>query len=48
MPQCATKVSGYAADSFSEYVAESFVSYRKGEKLIDPEMVRAFEMLKRK
>lgn len=48
MPQFATKVSGYAADSFSEYVAESFASYRKGEKLIDPEMVRAFEMLKRK
>lgn len=48
MPQFATKISGYAADSFSEYVAESFASYRKGEKLIDPEMVKAFEMLKRK
>ena len=48
MEQFAPKISGYATESFSEYVAESFASYRKGESLIDPELVKAFEALKRK
>lgn len=48
MEQFAPRISGYATESFSEYVAESFASYLKGENLIDPEMVKAFEALKRK
>ena len=48
MSKYAPKISGYASDSFSEYVAESFASYRKGENIIDPEMVKAFESLRRK
>lgn len=43
----APKISGYACDSFSEYIAESFCSYNKGEKLVDPELVKAFESLRR-
>lgn len=48
MTEYAPRISGYATEDFSEYVAESFASWRKGENLIDPEMVKAFESLKRK
>lgn len=47
MPKYAEKISGYATESFSEYVAESFASYRKGENLADPEIVKAFESFRR-
>ena len=43
----APRISGYATDSFHEYIAESFCSWRKGETLIDPELVKAFEELRR-
>lgn len=42
-----SKISGYATDSMSEYLAESFTSYMKGEKIIDPELIKAFDSLKR-
>lgn len=44
----AEKISGYATADFSEYVAESFASYCKGEHLIDPELEKAFLALRRK
>ena len=47
MPKYAEKISGYATESFSEYVAESFASFRKGENLADPELVKAFESFRR-
>lgn len=47
MAQYAEKISGYATESWSEYVAESFASWRKGEKLADPELIKAFEKLRR-
>lgn len=47
MDRYAEQLSGYATTSWSEYVAESFASWRKGETLADPEMVRAFESLRR-
>ena len=41
MKQYAPKISGYAQASGSEYFAESFVAYMKGEqKLLDPEYVK--------
>ncbi len=36
MPDYADKISGYATDDRSEYIAESFASYMKGEDVIDP------------
>ena len=42
MSQYAPKISGYACDSWGEYVAESYASYRKGENLVDPELIKAF------
>lgn len=48
MPQFAPKISGYANENFSEYIAESFTSWRKGENVVDPELVKAFESLKRR
>lgn len=47
MAEYAVKISGYATESWSEYVAESFASWRKGETLTDPELIRAFESLRR-
>jgi hypothetical protein len=47
MPKYADKISGYAGESKSEYVAESFASYCKGESVTDPELVAAFELLER-
>lgn len=43
----APKVSGYAVTDISEYIAESFASYRKGEKVTDPLLIEMFERLKR-
>ena len=43
----APKISGYATESMSEYIAESFCSYRKGEKIIDEELAKAFKQLER-
>ena len=42
------KISGYAQESGSEYIAESFVAYMKGEKsILDPEFVKVLDgMLK--
>lgn len=47
MAEHASKISGYAGESKSEYVAESFASYMKGETVADPIMVEIFENLKR-
>ena len=41
-------ISGYAGTNKSEYVAESFVCYMKGEKVIDPVMAKIFDGLRRK
>lgn len=46
MPKYAEKISGYATTDIGEYIAESFASYRKNEKILDPELVKAFEILK--
>ena len=43
----ANKISGYAGANESEYIAESFCSYMKGEKLCDPMMAKIFESLTR-
>lgn len=47
MPKYAEKISGYATTDIGEYIAESFASYKKGEKLIDPELEKAFKKLKK-
>ena len=47
MPDYANKISGYAGENKAEYIAESFASYRKGEKVIDPVMIKIFESIKR-
>ena len=47
MKDYAPKISGYACDSFSEYVAESFCAYNKGEKNIDPVLIKAFKECER-
>jgi hypothetical protein len=47
MPQYAENISGYATISESEYIAESFASYLKGEGLIDPELAKIFDSMKR-
>lgn len=43
----APSISGYACDSLSEYIAESFCSYNKGETVADPLLVDAFKRLER-
>lgn len=48
MPKYAPKISGYATESASEYIAESFASWRKGEGLIDPVLEKAFKNIRRK
>lgn len=48
MPEYADRISGYAGESDNEYIAESFVSYRKGEGIADPVLVQIFESLRRK
>lgn len=47
MAKYAEGISGYATESWSEYVAESFASWRKGESVADPELIKAFESLRR-
>lgn len=46
MNKYAEKISGYATFNEAEYIAESFASYRKGEKIIDPELEKVFESFK--
>lgn len=48
MEEFAPKISGYAVDNFNEYIAESFCSYKKGEEIVDPELIKAFKELERK
>lgn len=48
MPEYARKISGYASEDISEYIAESFASWRKGEGLIDPVLEKAFKSIRRK
>ena len=43
----APKISGYATENKSEYIAESFASYLKGEKNVNPNLIKIFESLKR-
>ena len=47
MPKYADGISGYATTSMNEYIAESHCAWRRGEKCVDPEMVKAFEWLRR-
>lgn len=47
MPIYAEKISGYATTDISEYIAESFASYRMGEEIIDPELKKAFRLLEK-
>lgn len=47
MPKYADGISGYATTSMGEYVAESHCAWRRGEECVDPEMVKAFEWLRR-
>jgi len=42
MPKYAPNISGYATTDMSEYIAESFTSYLKGEKIIDPDLADVF------
>lgn len=41
------KISGYASQDVSEYIAESFASWRKGETVADPLLIDAFKLLRR-
>ncbi len=47
MGEYAEKISGYAAQDASEYIAESFASWRKGENVADPRVIDAFMRLRR-
>ncbi len=47
MPKYAENISGYATIDEGEYIAESFASYLKGEDVIDPEMKKLFDKMKR-
>ena len=47
MPDYADKISGYATTEISEYIAESFASWRKGETVADPVLISAFESFRR-
>lgn len=40
-------ISGYATTSEEDYIADSFTSYLKGENIIDPELRKVFDRLKR-
>jgi len=44
----APKISGYATTDKSEYIAESFASWKKGEEQADPNLIKIFENLKRR
>ena len=43
MPQYMNSISGYAGTNISEYIAESFSSYMKGEDKIDPVLKKIFD-----
>ena len=47
MDKYATKISGYCVDSPSEYFAESFTSYMKGEECIDPALRAIFDRMRK-
>jgi hypothetical protein len=48
MPDYAPKVSGYACESVSEYIAESFCLYNRGEtSALDPMLMQAFKECER-
>lgn len=47
MEQYAPGISGYAQEKFTEYVAESYCAWKKGGITVDPELVKAFEGLRR-
>lgn len=47
MSKYAENISGYATIDEGEYLAESFVSYMKGEGLVDPALAKLFDSLKR-
>lgn len=47
MEKYATKISGYCVDSPSEYFAESFTSYMKGEDVIDPKLRAIFDGMRK-
>ncbi len=47
MDKYATKISGYCVDSLSEYFAESFTSYMKGEDRIDPALRAIFDRMRK-
>ena len=48
MPDYAPKVSGYACESVSEYIAESFCLYNRGEtSALDPMLIQAFKECER-
>ena len=48
MPDYADKLSGYATTEVSEYIAESFASWKMGETVADPLLIDAFISLRRK
>lgn len=48
MAETAQNVSGYACDSKSEYIAECFASYMKGEDKVGKETRAFFESIRRK
>lgn len=48
METYADGISGYAGANKSEYVAESFVSFMKGENVVDPVLAQIFDELRRK
>lgn len=47
MADNAKMVSGYATDGLSEYVAECFASYLKGENVVDRRMISEFEKVRK-
>ena len=48
MAKYADGISGYAGTNKNEYVAVSFVSYLKGEGVVDPVLAQIFDDLRRK
>ena len=43
-----THMSGYACENEHEYIAESFISYFKGENYVDPKLREVFDSIRRK
>ena len=43
----AERVSGEATIDIKEYIAESFVSWKKGERMRAGEIIKAFNAMKR-